>query len=184
MAGVYFSHTSPIYFWRGFSCCLYYPGVCYSGVPASRELPVFTWDQDELRLAWVSLHTFLSMHLHGTSLKMNSTSLTSSRVSKSSLLIWTPSRHAIVSVLGGLSVKRSLTHTNGKTKDWSNDISEHDCRTAEAVFQVRHLVSWVFYNCSLISPLQWGKPRVLYCFNVTILFPISLKRLAENLVIE
>ena len=40
--GVYFSQTSLIYFWRGFSCCPYYRGVRYSWVSAGRELTVLT----------------------------------------------------------------------------------------------------------------------------------------------
>ena len=42
MVGVYFSQTSLIYFWRGFSCCPYYRGVRYSGESARRELTVLT----------------------------------------------------------------------------------------------------------------------------------------------
>ena len=38
MAGVYFSPTSVISFYRGFSCCPYYRGVRYGGVSARREL--------------------------------------------------------------------------------------------------------------------------------------------------
>ena len=38
--GVYFSQTSVICFRRGFSCCPFHPGVCYSGVSARRELTV------------------------------------------------------------------------------------------------------------------------------------------------
>ena len=35
-----FSQMSVICFGQGFSCCLYYRGVCYSGVSTRRELTV------------------------------------------------------------------------------------------------------------------------------------------------
>ena len=38
--GVYFSQTSVIWFFLGFSCCPFYRGVRYSEVSARRELTV------------------------------------------------------------------------------------------------------------------------------------------------
>ena len=40
IAGVYFSQTSVICFFLGFSCCPFYRGVRYSEVSARRELTV------------------------------------------------------------------------------------------------------------------------------------------------
>ena len=41
IARIYFSHTSVICFFLGFSCCPFYRGVRYSQVPARRELTVY-----------------------------------------------------------------------------------------------------------------------------------------------
>ena len=43
IAGVYFSQTSVICFFLGFSCCPFYRGVRYSEVSARRELTVFAF---------------------------------------------------------------------------------------------------------------------------------------------
>ena len=39
LVGVYFSQIADLSY-LGFSCCLYYRGVCYSGVSARQELTV------------------------------------------------------------------------------------------------------------------------------------------------